>query len=234
MDKNVLVNKILDLIYPEDIYCACCGNLIDASRVYRLCDHCITHIRWDYSPPFRWQGMDVLSCTHYGIYERTLIFSLKYNNKKYIAKNISEIMGDRLKFSNITFDCVIPVPLNKRKENKRGFNQAALIGKHLSTLTNSVFLENALIRTKNTQAMRGLSKEERLTNIIGTMELSTNNYIISNITGKSVLLIDDFFTTGATALECKRNIDKAEPKHITFITFASGHARKSDEEIHDV
>ena len=41
--------KALDLLYPPSLYCNCCGNLIDESRTYNLCDHCISHIRWDAS-----------------------------------------------------------------------------------------------------------------------------------------------------------------------------------------
>ena len=91
----------LDLLYPPALYCSCCGNLIDESRTYRLCDHCMAHIRWDGAEPRYLDGMKILRCTQYGLYERTLIFDLKYNGKTYIARDIAEIMADRLALARI-------------------------------------------------------------------------------------------------------------------------------------
>jgi hypothetical protein len=85
VDIKGIIEKGLDLLYPPGLYCSCCGNLIDESRTYHLCDHCIAHIRWDGDEPKDMDGMKLLRCTQYGLYERTLIFDLKYNGKTYIS-----------------------------------------------------------------------------------------------------------------------------------------------------
>ena len=91
----------------------------------------MSHIRWEGGEPEERDGMKAIFCTRYGIYERSLIFALKYNGKKYIARDIAEIMSDRLSLENAVIDAVVPVPLHPEKEKRRGFNHAALIGRHL-------------------------------------------------------------------------------------------------------
>ncbi len=62
----------------------------------------------------------MLRCTEYGLYERTLIFALKYNGKTYIARDIAQIMADRLSLAEISFDVIVPVPMYAAKERKTG------------------------------------------------------------------------------------------------------------------
>ena len=59
--------------------------------------------------------MEAMRCCQYGIYERTLIFSLKYNKQRYIARHIAEMMRDKLKNENRdrSYDIIVPVPLYK-------------------------------------------------------------------------------------------------------------------------
>ena len=216
---QALTESVLDLVYPPSLYCVCCGNLIDETRTYNLCDHCVRHIRWDTAPPGERNGMKLLRCAQYGIYERTLIFSLKYNGHKYVARDIAEMMRDRLEAAGIFFDVIVPVPMNPAKERARGFNQAALIAKYLARLTDVDFVPGALHRIRNTRPMRGLSPTEREANIHGSIELAAETE--GKLRGRTVLLLDDFYTTGATALECRQVLMQAEPEDVAFIAFAA-------------
>ncbi len=209
----------LDLLYPPALYCSCCGNLIDESRTYHLCDHCIEHIRWDGAEPKNLDGMKILRCTQYGLYERTLIFDLKYNGKTYLARDIAEIMADRLALAEVDFDVIVPVPMWRRKERKRGFNQAALIGKYLGKRTGKPCLDHCLIRTADTRPMRGLSPTEREENVKGKFALSQKYGTM--LEGKHVLLIDDFYTTGSTARSCYQALLCGAPASVTFLAFAA-------------
>lgn len=214
-----LITKWLDLVYPPSLYCDCCGNLIDETRVYNLCDHCVRHIKWKGEDIKDISGLKTLRCAEYGIYERTLIFSLKYSGKKYIARDIGKIMADRLSLEDISFDVIVPVPMYKAKERERGFNQAALITKYLAKETGKETLPEALIRTVNTKAMRGLNPMERENNV-------KNNFRVNEKYGKmlqdkTVLLVDDFFTTGSTAKEAKRVLMETRLKDLYFIAFAA-------------
>ncbi len=224
MNVRKLADAALDLLYPPSLYCICCGNIIDSSRTYNLCDHCIRHIRWDHSAPAIRKGLPMMRCAEYGIYERTLIFSLKYNNKKYIARDIAAMMADRLQEAaglyGTAFDVIVPVPMNLQKERERGFNQTVLIGRHLGKTMEKDFVPGALVRTRNTRPMRGLSPAERAANIRGSIALG-QAADCQRIQGRRVLLLDDFFTTGSTALECRRALEPAGPADVLFFAFAA-------------
>lgn len=214
-----MLSDILDLIFPSSLYCICCGNAIDETRTYNLCDHCIAHIKWDGEDIKRVMGLDMLRCTEYGIYERTMIFSLKYNNKRYIARDIGQIMADRLELAEYDFDIIIPVPLHRKKEKLRGFNQAGLIGKYMARATGRVCIEDALIRAHYTRPMRGLSQTERAENIRN--QFAINEKYVKMLQGKRIVLVDDFYTTGATARECASVLSSCNPESILFLAFAA-------------
>ena len=99
--RERLSDFLLDCIYPDSLYCICCGNIIDGSRSYSLCDHCMTHLHWTLEDPVTIKGIRLISCVEYGIYERSIIFALKYDGHKYIADTIGEIMADRIRSSEL-------------------------------------------------------------------------------------------------------------------------------------
>lgn len=216
-----MADRMLDLIYPDPIYCICCENIVDETRTYGLCDHCIKHMVWDYNPPKDLDGMESMRCCQYGIYERTLIFSLKYKGRRHIARHIAEMMRDKLIHENRdrSYDVIVPVPLYKGKERKRGFNQTELIGKYLAKELMIDCLPEVLIRKKETRPMRGLSPQERTENVRGCFKLDYD--FADLIRNRRVLLLDDFYTTGATAGECRRELMKGDPESVGFIAFAA-------------
>ena len=213
------IRKLLDLIYPSSLYCDLCGNIIDDSRIYNLCDHCIKSIHWDFDPPSIHEGIRMIRCAEYGIYERTLIFSLKYNGKLYIAKDIAEMIHDRLLQSELPWDVVVPVPMFSKKEFERGFNQAKLISEELARISGKEICEDALIRNRATKPMRGLSPEERSESVRDAFSLREG--FGQSLSGKDVIILDDFFTTGATAKACTCEIHKARPHSVSFVAFAA-------------
>lgn len=213
-----MVEQTMDAIFPQSLYCICCGNIIDKSRNYSICDHCMEHIRWNGDEPRDIDGMQVYRCVDYGIYERSMIFALKYDNHRYIARDIGRIMGDRMKAERILdHHLVVPVPLHPNKEALRGFNQSELIGKYFAKEM-GWSMESALIRTRETKAMRGLGPEERGRNIEGSISLIKEK--IDLIRNKDIMLVDDFYTTGSTAGECMRALSAANPRSVSFIAFA--------------
>lgn len=97
---------MLQLLFPLSTYCICCGKPVDASRSHSICDHCIHHIMWgnihiDLEAESRRLGRparldSAVACMKYGLYERRLIFDLKYDGRTYVARAIGHIMADRL------------------------------------------------------------------------------------------------------------------------------------------
>ena len=215
-----LMEEVQTLVFPDNIYCICCGNIIDESRSYSLCDHCITHIHWNLDKPrrveFEGEEISVVKCADYGIYERSIIFALKYDGHKYIARTIADIMYDRLEAMGMMEDfktqewLIVPIPLYHKKLRERGYNHAELIARHLERKT-GVSMVNLLSRIRNTIPMKGLGPEEREQNVFQSMEVS--EFALEKLENmdlkRNILLIDDFYTTGSTGKECGRALRKA-------------------------
>ena len=83
---------------------------------------------------------------------------------------------------------------------------------------------DALRRTKETKAMRGLGPEARERNIEGSISLVKEK--IDLIRNQDIMLVDDFYTTGSTARECMRALAAANPKSVAFIAFAGREWKK--------
>lgn len=239
-------NEVMEAVFPSNIYCICCGSLIDSTRPYSLCDKCVREIHWIGSRtcekcgkalPETYRGdlcYDCMtyahdfhkgySCFTYGLHERELLFDFKYNNRRYLAGKFGDILYDRISCENIHPDVIIPVPVSRSRMKKRGYNQSALLAKRLSERWGVPADDGILIRKKDTPPLRGLSpaeREEKLADAFAVADGKT-----SKIAGKRVLLIDDIYTTGITADSCSRVLAAAGASEISLLTLASGGNRK--------
>lgn len=245
---SAAIEMAADFFFPWGTYCVACGNFIDGKRSYCICDHCIRHITWgnveippdslrenNFTGPeaaaLQKEGgipMDsVRACMKYGLYERRLIFELKYNGHTYMARILAKILADRV-FSDagaaelLTADYLIPVPVHKRKEKQRGFNQAALVAGYLSGFTGIPMLKDGLVRSESTAAQRSVAGEDRLSNLHGAFLPGCRGRLSEKISGKKVILLDDIFTTGATAICCSRVLKEAGAARVDVLAVASG------------
>ena len=240
---TMIEEKIADFFFPWGTYCVCCGNYIDRERSYCLCDHCVEHIDWGkWEIPLNqlkteWEKEALFQegslfpldsarcCMRYGIYARRLIFELKYNGNTYMARILARIMGDRILTDSaaaelLKADYMIPVPLHKEKLEKRGFNQAEKIGFYLGKFIGIPMLANGLLRKKATVPQRSIAGMERFTNLRDIFEVTP--VWEKRISGKRILLLDDIFTTGATAYHCGKALKKAGACRVDFLALASG------------
>ena len=92
--------SLLDLIYPQDLYCLCCKDTIPQSRIHGICDRCAEKIDWLDHDPFRasldeFAFDELMSCCVCGFYPRQIVHGLKLHAKPYIAKNIGLLMNNK-------------------------------------------------------------------------------------------------------------------------------------------
>ena len=224
--KN-LWNSALDLIYPPDLYCICCGKIIDSTRTYRLCNECMDGIKWanerlcikcgkllSASNPGNicfncrehpHQFDRGYTCAEYGTHERAMVFALKYHSRADIGVTIGEIMADRMlaeySISDLRrmYDAVIPVPVHSSKKAIRGYNQAELLARACAEIMGFPF-EETLEKFKRTKPQHKINAKERIKNVRGAFRLLDSK----SVKGKHVLLIDDIITTGNTLGECAK------------------------------
>lgn len=149
-----------------------------------------------------------------------LIRELKYEREVGIAGFLAKLANLKIEkdesFDTIKCDIIHPVPLSRKRFVSRGFNQSALIAKKLSSLFDIPYRDDILIRVRDTETQTGLGFDERLINIRGAFKVTDDNLI----SDKSILLVDDVMTTGATIEECARTLNKSGARKVKFITMA--------------
>jgi ComF family protein len=239
------IRQMIKIIFPDDIYCIRCGKIIDSTRTYSLCDDCIRNFHWTnkktchkcgklmdeegvYSLCKDCRNMDHyftqgFTCLMYGLYEKELVLAFKYGKQGYLGEKLGEILKDRLEpeFENgLNIDIIIPVPIHKKRLRQRGFNQAELMAKPLSKAWGLAFDNKTLIRTKNTTAMSSLDPLERRSNIAGAFVIDKGQE--GGVKDKSILLVDDVYTTGSTLDECSRVLLEGGAKDVYVLTLAAG------------
>ena len=143
--------------------------------------------------------------------------AFKYQQRLEQVKFFSGAIRGRIsKLGDI--DLIIPVPMHRRKLRSRGYNQAALLAQLLGEQTGSRVLVSALRRVRNDKAQMELDRKERLRNVRSAFAIS--NKIEKLLKGRSVLLIDDVVTTGATINECARVLKKSGASKVQATTVA--------------
>jgi ComF family protein len=147
---------------------------------------------------------------------RQAIHQLKYNNLKAIAPVLAGFVHDFLLENPLPGDALVPVPIHKKRERERGYNQSSLIARELSRMTGLLLVENCLIRKINTPPqVRTTSALERRQNIANAFAC-VSNYL----EGKRVLLVDDVSTSGATLNTCAGVLKAAGATSIWGLTVA--------------
>lgn len=133
---------------------------------------------------------------------KELLHYLKYRKQEKVGIFLGEWYGQLLAQEGALqhIDVVVPVPLHPKKLRKRGYNQVALFGQCLAKHLNAEFVGDGLIRTANTTTQTFKGRLERL---MGKQDLFRPKDLV-RLRGKSILLVDDVITTGATMEACGR------------------------------
>lgn len=242
-----ITEKIAETLFPSNIYCICCGNIIDDTRPYALCDICVEKFHWvgkktcvkcgklledDCRYELCYDCMNTehsfdkgFTCVQYGLHERAVMMDYKYKGRSYIGKKLGDMMYDRLQLEDIDFDMIVPVPIHAKKEAERGFNQAQVMADRLAKLSGKPCHTKLLLRKKKTVPMRDLSVSERMENVEDAFGIQKGGGEM--LKGKRVLLIDDIYTTGSTMDSCSRVLREEGAVRVYAFSFAAGGNRKN-------
>jgi ComF family protein len=162
----------------------------------------------------------------YGSYEgglRDLIHLLKYEQVRpaatVLGRMLAEVLIELAPQAKSNRHVVIPVPLHQSKYRQRGFNQLELIVRAALKFPELAHLElstSTLFRQRATESQTGLTRSQRLLNVKGAFKATRPG----EITGRSILLVDDVFTTGTTLSECARVLRRAGAAEVRIATVA--------------
>lgn len=215
---DFIKTTLIYLIFPP--LCPVCKEIVDERGEF--CPDCIKKILFmGYEKNFH-EILDGVFClTKYHGGTQNLLLKLKFEKKlsalpplKKILSEVSE-REDLKKFISQS-DLAIFVPLHEERLKERGYNQTDLIFRDFLTEKN-LPVENFLIRKKATPKLYKLDSSERKKILDDAFEVVEG----ANLNGKKILLLDDIYTTGATASECARVLKKHGAEKVFVLTFAT-------------
>ncbi len=202
----------LDLLFPP--HCAGCRR-----GGFLLCPTC-RHTMQPLTTPFCERCGDPLSPTgvcscqyhrlqlhglryvnHYHGALRRTIHAFKYDGQQRLAEPLGLLLAKAFQRYGLHADGIIPLPLHPQRERARGYNQAVLLARVCAHHLKVPYLEKMVVRQRVTRAQVGLTWQERQQNVTGAFALTENGRACLP-TYRSLLLIDDVCTTGATLEAC--------------------------------
>ena len=233
MNKKVR-NFLTKTLFIKDIKCLFCGNELDIDSRYCACDACIKSLPFLRGKVCKCCGEPIKSKATYCIrcknhidrgfdsaraeflYEgqiKNAIINFKYFGNKYYAEYLSNFIYDVYVRENLNCDLVIPAPISKKSLKQRGFNQTELLCEAFES--NGLEVNNkCLQKFMETENQAVLNFKDRQTNLNGAFKV-VDKKAVKN---KNILLVDDIFTTGATATEISFTLKKAGAKRVDVIT----------------
>ena len=222
------LGSFLSLFFPH--CCIVCGRPL-AKGEECLCTMCNINLpRTDYhlrkdNPVEKqfWGKIPLERATSFFFYRkgsdfRQILHQLKYGGQKGIGAIMGRYMAAELLESGFFegVDVILPVPLHKKKQQIRGYNQSEWIARGIAAVTGISIDTESVVRRKNTETQTRKSSLERWENVEGIFEL----HHAQSLTGKHVLIVDDVLTTGATTVECASCLTGIEGIRISILTLA--------------
>ena len=147
---------------------------------------------------------------------RDALHRFKYQGKKYLAEPLGKLLSKKIApepwISSVDF--IVPIPLSRQRLSERGYNQASLLAKVLSREL-SLPMEEFLERVKNTSSQTGLNRRQRAENLSRAFSCCREIH-----GGSHILLVDDVFTSGATANEASKVLKESGAARVSVAVLA--------------
>lgn len=222
-----IITKLLDYIFPRQ--CIFCGTPVYSGLPY--CEDCIDLIPFteDVCPVCgkescicnkqQFYFQKAVSVFNYDLGAEHAIRQLKFNEKISYAKPLAGYMYQKMLQSDFInkIQLILPAPMTKKDTIARGYNQSVLLAKELSRLSHIPMSDRILLKVKQTRKQHDLNSEERKINLSDAFRV-TDSVLVS---GKTILLCDDVYTTGSTFNECSRILMENGAKEVYCIAAAS-------------
>lgn len=221
---KTLFHSFLNLFFPD--LCVVCNNkLLEPEQ--HICLECLLllpktnfHLQpenrleqfFDGRIPFRRAAAFAYFVKNGSI--QHIIHELKYRNNPHMGRFMGELCGENLKESDFiaTIDLLVPVPLHRKREKQRGYNQSLEICKGIASATGIAIDNTTLVRKINNQSQTKNSRFDRWKNVEDIFALTD----AKAFRDKHILLVDDVITTGSTLESCAKEILKSEGARISI------------------
>lgn len=224
---HATAQALLNLLYPTR--CVACGRAAEL-----LCRDCQRNIQF-VEPPIcprcgqstataelcrscRLQPLQIDGIRSVGYLEgalQTAIHRFKYSNLRALAVPLGGLAAEHLARCNLPVDTLVPVPLHTSRLRERGYNQANLLAREIAAMTGLSVFSESLLRVRSTLPQVGLTAMERRKNVDAAFQCASDT-----MKGRSVLLVDDVCTTGATLEACSLALRAAGAEVVWGFTLA--------------
>ena len=160
----------------------------------------------------------IAAATLYNDASRRLVLAFKHGNRLGLATLMARLMAARLAELEAEDWLVVPVPLHRWRLWRRGYNQAAVLARELTRITGATLVVDGLERTKMTASLGGLGRSARRRELSGAIRIAERG--AAAVKGRSVLLVDDVLTSGATTDACVSVLRRAGASKVMIACFA--------------
>lgn len=232
-------SNVINQFFPKGIKCILCGEELSHNTLYSICDDCMEKLPYNNGHnclrcdrPINNMGNYCVNCKNGTLYFKnnkslflykppinTVVRKLKYDNRKFLSDTFGNMLAGEVSRMDHDFDIVIPVPLFPKRQKKRGYNQSELLCGAMKEKLKMNVDTNVLIKIRNTRTQANLTRTERMENLSDAFMVKDRKMV----KGKTILLVDDVFTTGTTINECAKTLIEAGAKAVYSITLAHAH-----------
>lgn len=225
-----MIKEILDVLFPRNFTCDICG--IETFGGENLCKECKKKVSFNdgatcpvcgrmtvrpeicieckAEPPAFWKGVSALAYE-----DNTVILIHKFKkNSAYLKEYFADLLAPKIA-ALPPHDAIVYVPMLDKDVRKRGYNQSKLLAKAISKRTGTPVIDGAIVKVKPTKEQKSLTRKERIQNLDGCF------IVEKDVKDKTLLLVDDVLTTGATADALTKILLKAGAKTVLFASVAS-------------
>lgn len=230
IDKGRLVGYIKEFIY--DVFwpkrCIKCNRLVTLGKKAAICKACENEILMNSSivvEPDRYFE-EVVSAFPYEDNVRKYMIDYKFNSYKYLSSAFAVAMEKVMEERDFlaTHKIICPVPVHHMRE--REYNQSLQVAKELSERFDLELIEDLLVKVRNLKPMSSMGYAMRYASVGGGIDFNLRY----DIYGKSVILIDDIYTTGSTADECSKVLRMHGCENVVVVTACYRDITKGDDE----
>ena len=198
------------MIFPK--HCIVCDKFIPAGMIYCVCDKCYPDIEKEKKVIIdEKSGCDeIISPFIYRDNVRKSMLKFKFKGIKYLgytfAKEMAAMLKERKFFNDDTI--IIPVPIHPIRD--RDYNQSEVLAKNLCKLTNTHYYKDILCKIKPIERLSGMSYNDKSFFIKNAFHINSRY----NLSGKTVLIVDDIYTSGTTYKELSDELRMRGAKYV--------------------
>lgn len=203
---------LAEFIYVESPYCSLCGDPVPGTIDHEyICFNCSRT-----TPHFD----RARSAVRYDGVAGRALRAFKYAQATWLSRDLALLLHACITthYDLLQIDALCYVPMHPVKRRQRGYNQAQLLAGDLARIMRKPVIRRALARARLTESQTNLTASERISNVKGVFAPGRRR----GIEGRTILLVDDVMTTGATVNDCARALKEAGAKAVWVATVARG------------